>query len=268
MNELEHHGNPVRIARVVAAGVLMLASSLSFAAVPNPPVLVSIDGVPIEGDPIVTGSIFPLSWDDPAFSKATTSNAVVVSNGQSRSNLSITDSGNLASVQCDGSCTLSNIRINSREGVRCVSGNMNLSWMWIEVKGQGSDHADGLQCYSPGSTGVVTVKNTTFRGYNSAATAGFFSADSWRGSFVFENVLFWGAPYGLRIHADGYSGASAKLKNVYFVRNSFGYGAFLLDVNVAQWENVYYVDIVNGEMKNLTPIKCDVSNVTGTWSCP
>lgn len=252
--------------KFLVAGLLFGVPALSMSQVPEAPVLVSVDGEPVT--PETAGPAFPLSWNDTAFKNVTNSSALTLSSGASRSDLSITDSGGLASILCQGSCSLSNIRINSREGVRCASGNINLNWMWVEVKGQGEDHADGLQCYNPGGTGLVTVKNTTFRAYNVAANAGFWSADGWRGSFVFENVLFWGGPFGLRIHADGYSGATAKLKNVYFVRNSFGYGAFDMDINVAQWDNVYYVDIVNGEMKNLTPVKCSVSNTTGTWSCP
>jgi hypothetical protein len=35
-------------------------------------------------------------------------------------------------------------------------------WVYIAATGGGSDHADGLQCYAPDSTGKVTVKNSTF----------------------------------------------------------------------------------------------------------
>src|SRR5690606_20518791 len=111
--------------------------------------------------------------------------------------------------------------------------------------GVGSDHADGLQCYSPGSTGVVTVKNTTFK-TGGSSTAGYFSADNWRGEHIFENVLFWGGNHGLRINSDG--GSSARLKNVYFVRGSFQYAAFQIDVPILQWENVRWVTIENGRL--------------------
>jgi hypothetical protein len=67
-----------------------------------------------------------------------------------------------------------------------------------------------------------------------------------------------GGNYGLRIPADG--GSSVKLKNVYFVKDSFLYGAFLFDevsgkkVPIQQWENVYWVTIQNGKMVIGSPI--------------
>lgn len=192
----------------------------------------------------------PLSFDDAAFANAKTSGAMSLGSGQSRSNLSIVSSSGDQVITCTGSCTLDHIRIQGREGVRCVSGAINLTWMWIEVKGVGSDHADGLQCYSPGSTGSVTVKNSTFKATN--ANAAYFSADNWKGSHSFENVLFWGGNFGLRIPADG--GSTVSLKNVYFVKGSFQYGAYLFDVvsgkqvQITQWENVRYVSIVNGAL--------------------
>lgn len=191
------------------------------------------------------GVAMPLSWNDPAFANVTTSNALILSGGAVRSSLSITQDGNQASVQCT-SCTLNNVRISSREGVRCTSGNLNLNWVWVEAQGVSGDHADGLQCYSPGSTGTNVIKNTTFRAYNHDATAGYFSADNWKGSHVFENVLFWGGPFGLRINSDG--GTSVSLKNVYFVQNSFLYDAFLIQAPIIQWENVRWATIVNGQL--------------------
>src|SRR5690606_10872364 len=111
-------------------------------------------------------------------------------------------------------CNLERIRIRSREGYRCVSGTQNLSWMWIEAVGTGADHADGIQCYSPGGTGVLTVKNTTIK-VGGAVNAAYFSADNWNGSHVLENVLIWGGRSGIFVPGDG--GSSVKLKNVYFV---------------------------------------------------
>ncbi|MGM4906833.1 hypothetical protein AB8B21_02770 [Tardiphaga sp. 866_E4_N2_1] len=78
-----------------------------------------------------------------------------------------------------------------------------------------------------------------------ATTAGYFSADDWRGAHVLENVMFEGGAYGLRIPADG--GSSVSLNNVYFVRGSFRYGAFSFDVvqgrriDIVHWENVRWV---------------------------
>lgn len=195
----------------------------------------------------------PLSWSDTVFANAVTSGALVLSSGATRSNLSITADGPQASVQCNGSCSLDHIRISSREGVRCVTGTLNIDSMWIEAQGVSGDHADGLQCYSPGSSGTNIIKNTTFRAYNNNATAGYFSADNWKGSHSFENVLFWGGPFGLRVTFDG--GSSVSLKDVYFVKGSFMYSAFLFDpdssgkaVPILKWENVRWVTIVNGQM--------------------
>jgi hypothetical protein len=184
----------------------------------------------------------PLSFNDPVYANVTRGTSrITLSPGSSRTDLSIVENSGYPTITCNGSCSLTRVRIRSREGVRCVSGNIDLTWVYIAATGVGSDHADGLQCYAPGSTGTVTVKNSTFKTAG-ATTAGYFSADNWGGSHVFENVLFEGGNHGLRIPADG--GSSVSLKNVYFVRGSFHYGPFLFDVvngrriNIAQWENV------------------------------
>jgi len=184
----------------------------------------------------------PLSFNDPMYAHVTDgSSRITLSSGSSLKDMSIVENSGEPTITCKGSCSLTRVRIQSREGVRCVGGNIDLTWVYITATGIGSDHADGLQCYAPGSTGTVTVRNSTFK-VAGATTAGYFSADNWQGSHVFENVLFEGGNHGLRIPADG--GSSVKLKNVYFVRGSFRYGAFLFDVvngrriNIAQWENV------------------------------
>jgi hypothetical protein len=184
----------------------------------------------------------PLSFDDSVYANVTSGTSrIKLSSGSSRTDLSIVENSGEPTITCNGSCSLTRVRIQSREGVRCVSGSINLTWVYIAATGIGSDHADGLQCYAPGSTGTVTVKNSTFK-MAGVTTAGYFASDDWRGSHVFENVLFEGGSYGLRIPADG--GSSVSLKNVYFVRGSFVYGAFLFDVvkgrriNIVQWENV------------------------------
>ncbi|MEH2588335.1 hypothetical protein V1273_002174 [Bradyrhizobium sp. AZCC 1721] len=184
----------------------------------------------------------PLSFNDSVYANVTSGTSrITLPPGSSRTDLSIVENSGEPTIVCKGSCSLTRVRIQSREGVRCVSGNINLTWVYITATGVGSDHADGLQCYSPGSTGAVTVKNSTFK-MAGATTAGYFSADNWQGSHVFENVLFEGGNHGLRIPADG--GSSVSLKNVYFVRGSFRYGAYQFDVvngrriNIEQWENV------------------------------
>ncbi|MGR4925915.1 hypothetical protein ACIPUD_03770 [Bradyrhizobium sp. CAR08] len=184
----------------------------------------------------------PLSFNDPVYANVTSGTSrIALSPESSLTDLSIVENSGEPTITCGGSCSLTRVRIQSREGVRCISGNINLTWVYIAATGVGDDHADGLQCYAPDSTGTVTVKNSTFK-LAGASTAGYWSADNWRGSHVFENVLFEGGNHGLRIPADG--GSSVSLKNVYFVHGSFRYGAFLFDVvkgrriNIVQWENV------------------------------
>jgi hypothetical protein len=227
----------------------------AIAAVPEAPLLTSIDGQPVPPPatqpPPSTNTSIPLSWDDPIFANTTSSGQLNLSAGSSRSDLSVNDQSGDAAILCKGSCNLTRIRIRAREGYRCVSGTQNLSYMWIEATGVGEDHADGVQCYSPGSRGDVTVKNTTIK-LGGANNAGYWTSDNWMGTHTFENVLFWGGNFGLRVSADG--GVSVKLKNVYFVRDSFRYGAYQFDVvngkrvSIDQWENVHWVTIQNGKM--------------------
>ena len=116
-----------------------------------------------------------------------------------------------------GSFTLDHVRIDSREGVRIGGGgDITISNSYIETTGQGSDHADGIQAYAPGSTGNVTVTNTMIVSHSTAATAGMFIADGYSGTFTFDNVVFQGGPFGLRIAADT-DDIYVSLKDVYFV---------------------------------------------------
>jgi hypothetical protein len=85
----------------------------------------------------------PLSWNDPIFSGVVTSPSIVVANGGTVFNKSITDSGNIASVLGEGSFTLDQVRINSEEGVRIGGdGNIVINNSYIETTGVGADHAD------------------------------------------------------------------------------------------------------------------------------
>ncbi|MCA6107154.1 hypothetical protein [Bradyrhizobium cenepequi] len=208
-------------------------------------VRVAVDPAPTPDrapDPVSNLAGVPLSFDDPVYANVKSGTSrIMLSSGSSRTDLSIVENSGEPTITCDGSCSLTRVRIQSREGVRCLGGDINLTWVYITATGIDSDHADGLQCYAPGSTGTVTVTNSTFK-MAGATTAGYFSADNWHGSHVFENVLFEGGNHGLRIPADG--GSSVSLKNVYFVHGSFRYGPFLFDVvkgqriKIAQWENV------------------------------
>lgn len=216
------------------------------AATLEPPVITMIDGQAVTA-PAPTGAVVPLSWSDPVFSSVAGSGPVNLSASTVLSNLSIIDSSGNPSVNFNGGGTINNVRMQTREGPRCMSGNMNINWTWIDVYKVGDDHADGLQCYAPGSTGTVTVKNTTFYARGGAHTA-YFSADSWKGAHVFENVLFWGdgtASFGLRLNVDG--GSSVRMKNVYFVKGSVGI-PYQIDIPIAQWENVRWATVQSGKL--------------------
>jgi Ca2+-binding RTX toxin-like protein len=193
----------------------------------------------------------PLSWSDPLFGDNVNSGSVTVPKGGSLSNVSITQTGSTASVVLAGGATLDDIRISSREGVRIGgSGNITINDAYIEATGQPGDHADGIQAYAPGSSGTVTITNTEIVAHSSNAAAGMFVADYYTGTFTFDNVVFYGGPYGLRINNDGPGEDYVSLTNVYFV-GPFGYGAFLLQevnaqIHITHWENVRYATIENG----------------------
>ncbi|MCK1665208.1 Ig-like domain-containing protein [Bradyrhizobium sp. 153] len=197
----------------------------------------------------------PLSWNDPMFGGVTNSSSVTLQNGGAASNLSITDTGSVASVYGTGSFSMNDVRINSEEGVRIGgSGTININNSYIETTGVGADHADGIQAYAPGGTGNVTITNTTIVSHNTAATAGMWVADGYSGTFTFNNVVFEGGPYGLRIAADAGAGHDdyVALKDVYFV-GPFNYGDFLFEevnanIHITQWDNVRSATIVNGQL--------------------
>lgn len=194
----------------------------------------------------------PLSWNDPTFNSVTNSASITVKDGGTVSNKSITDSGDIASIVGQGSFTLDQVRINSREGVRIGGdGDMVINNSYIETTGVGSDHADGIQAYSPGSSGNLTINNSTIVSHTTAANAGLFIADNYGGSVTLNNVVFQGGPIGLRIAADNQD-VTVALKDVYFV-GPFMYEPLLLqnvnaNVHVTQWENVRYATIVNGQL--------------------
>ncbi|RYH20610.1 MAG: hypothetical protein EON54_26210, partial [Alcaligenaceae bacterium] len=194
----------------------------------------------------------PLSWNDPIFSGVTNSGSVTVKNGGTVSNKSITDTGSTASIVGTGSFTLDHVRIDSSEGVRIGGGgNIVINNSYIETTGTGNDHADGIQAYSPGSTGNLTVTNTAIVSHNQAATAGMFIADNYGGSITLNNVMFEGGPFGLRVAADNQD-ITLALKDVYFV-GPFMYDPLLIEevnakIHITQWENVRSATIVNGQL--------------------
>lgn len=201
---------------------------------------------------MATYDTIPLSWNDSLLNGATNSGWVALQDGGTLSNKSITDTGHTASVIGYGAFTLDQVRIDSREGVRIAgSGDINISNSYLEATGEGSDHADTIQAYAPGGTGNVNITNTTIVAHNSAATAGMFVADDYAGTFTFNNVVFQGGPYGLRLHADERD-MSVSLTDVYFV-GPFMYDPFLFlevngDIQITRWENVRSATIVNGEL--------------------
>jgi hypothetical protein len=193
----------------------------------------------------------PLTWNDPSFSGLTDSGAVEVQDGGTLSDYSSTADGPIATVLLDGSATLNEVRINSDEGVRIGgSGNITISNSYIETTGLAGDHADGIQAYAPGGSGNVTITNTTIVSHDQNATSGMFIADQYSGTFTFNNVVFEGGPYGLRIADDAGVDDYVSLNNVYFV-GPFEYGAVLLqevtaNIHITAWNNVRYATIVNG----------------------
>jgi len=236
-------------ARFLATATAVLpVPTISRAQAPQPPVLLRPGEVP------GTGASFPLSWTDPIFANVATSGSVVLSNGGLLTDKSITANGPQASVQCNGACTLTRVRISSGEGVRVGgSGAVVINSSWIESQGVPGDHADSIQCYAPQDIGSVSIYNSTVHAHNDNATAGLFSADGYQGDFHLENVLFWGGPYGLRIHTDG-KPTNVYMKNVYFV-GPFLYSRMLIYDGgsgvkpvITHWENVRDATIENGKL--------------------
>jgi hypothetical protein len=194
----------------------------------------------------------PLSWNDPIFSGVTTSGPVVVKDGGTLSNRSITDTSGATSIVGGGSFTLDTVRVSSREAVRIGGGgDITINNSYLETTGLAGDHADGIQAYSPGSSGNVTITNSTIVSHNQNATAGLFIADNYGGTVTLNNVVFEGGPIGLRIAADNQD-ITVSLKDVYFV-GPFQYDPLLIqeiaaNIHITQWENVRYATIVNGQL--------------------
>ncbi|MBK8012850.1 MAG: fibronectin type III domain-containing protein [Deltaproteobacteria bacterium] len=220
-----------------------------------------------------TGHPFPFAFSDPQFfANTSASDPIDLSCNVPRSDLTITEHREPAAIinNCEnGVATIRRVRLGGdggtngtvREGYRCGgSGTMNIEDTWLEAKGSGADHADVVQCYDPNNSPAATmnVKHTTIRAYTTSATAGIFVADSYALHLYLTDVLFWGGPYGLRVHDDGRPG-SVHLNNVCFygeseTNNSFGFGAFLLDSTIAEWNNVNWCTIHNGQLVVHGPI--------------
>lgn len=208
----------------------------------------------------------PTRWDDPMFNGVADSGAVTIVGGGSLSGKSIAVDGPSASIQCNGAATISLVRVRSAEAVRIGgNGTVTISNCWLEAQGIPGDHADVIQAYSPGSRGTVTITNSTIRAYNQDATAGLFVADNYTGTIILENVIFWGGPFGIRIHPDTGGDNFISLKNVYFV-GPYLYNRFLFSdagghVNhITKWENVRDATVVDGVLIPGALIPCPMSD--------
>ncbi|HEX8182588.1 MAG TPA: hypothetical protein VF575_03220 [Candidatus Saccharimonadales bacterium] len=210
---------------------------------------------------------FPYSFGDTQFFTNMTASSPIRLGCETRSNLTITTHAEPASVNNNcgsGTSTINRVRLGAdvnggvREGYRCNgSGTMVIQNSWLEAQGIGDDHADVIQCYNPNNspTATMRVSNTTIRGYNSSATAGLFVADSYAADVYLSDVLFWGAPYGLRIHTDGRPG-KLYMNNICFygtsyADHSFRTGPMLLSPytpSIMEWNNVNWCTISNGNL--------------------
>jgi hypothetical protein len=200
-------------------------------------------------------SSIPLSYNDARFKNNTTAPSTTIASGGTLLNKTITDTGHTASIVTRSGATIKNCRVNSREGVRIGGGgDFLIDGCYLEATGQGDDHADTIQTYSPGSKGSLKIRNTAIVAHNQAATAGLFVADRWSGEVDLENVVFIGGPYGCRIHPDG-GDIRVRFKNVFFV-GPFGYDDCWVDTRtlngtrniVELWENVRSATIVDGKL--------------------
>jgi hypothetical protein len=197
-------------------------------------------------------SSIPLTYNDPRFASnvawqggALPNNAVITQKSYNSTATGDSTCGNYGG----GNFTLDRVRINSRECVRVgASGTYLIKDCYLEVNGQGADHADCIQAYAPGATGNLTVRNTCMKASNnSSTTSGMFVADGFSGTFTFENVCFIGGPYGLRIHADAGTTVNVYMTDVFFVGtglivNALGTGKLF----IRKWQNVRNATIVNG----------------------
>ena len=74
-----------------------------------------------------------------------------------------------------------------------------------------------------------------------------FIADGYSGTFTFDNVVFQGGPYGLRIAADT-DDIYVSMKDVYFIDTKFLFEEVNANIHFTHWENVRSATIVNGEL--------------------
>jgi hypothetical protein len=229
-------------------------------------------GTPLER---TKGSGLPLSFDDPVFDGVSTGNsAIKLTNGQSLVDTSIHLPANDLTVLCLGNNLLKRCRVKSREAVRIAGGGtFTIESCWFEAIGIGDDHADCIQCYSPGDVGILNIKNTTIRAYRNSdvtppqiGSQGLFVADDWTGTVICENVVFWGAGnYACRIYPDTGGDIHIDFQNVFFV-GPFQYGPYNIHgagghrIVVDRWDNVRNATIVGGALVAGPPIASPQEN--------
>lgn len=216
-----------------------------------------------------TNSGFPLSFDDPIFDGVKTSDrAIKLSKSQALVDTSIRLPDNDRSVLCLGNNLLKRCRVKSREAIRIGGGGtFTIDSCWFEAIGIGNDHADCIQCYSPGDVGVLDIKNTTIRAYRSSdvtspqiGSQGLFVADNWTGTVSCENVVFWGAGnYACQIFPDIGGDTHISFQDVFFV-GPFQYGPYNIRdagghrIIIDRWDNVRNAAIVGGALVAGSPI--------------
>lgn len=229
----------------------------------------------VEGGQIETalevkkGSGVPLSFNDPIFAGVSINNkAIRLTKDQSLADRSIELPANDLTVLCLGNNSLKRCRVKSREAVRIAGGgSFTIDSCWLEAVGIGNDHADCIQCYSPGDTGTLHIKNTTIRAYRTSdltppqvGSQGLFVADNWTGTVICQDVVFWGAGnYACQIFPDVGGDTHISFQNVFFV-GPFQYGPYNIRhagghrIVVDRWDNVCHAKIVDGAIIAGTPI--------------
>ena len=181
---------------LLAAGLLCALPGASLAQALQPPVLLGTASTPPPPPPPTPTGAPPLSWNDARFSNVTSSSSTIrVASGATLANRSIVESSGQPTVTCDGTCLLTRVRVDSREALRILRNNIVIEDSWLEAQGSGSDHADTIQAYAPGSTGTLTIRRSTIRAYTGSATAGIFIADDWTANEVtIEDSVIWVDP--------------------------------------------------------------------------
>lgn len=220
-------------------------------AVAPPPVVVAPPPPPPVVSPPV--SAIPLSQADPRFAANAASGPTKVVSGATLLNKTIIASApswQSAAVVLSPGGKLQNCVIKSDEAVRIGGdGTFVIDGCWLSAKAVNAGaHADTIQVYDPGCVVDITVRNSLIEAFNENATAGFFAADDAGGKFTFDNVVFKGGPFGLRLCSD--KPMTVSMKNVFCV-GPFGYKPLFFEVVnhpfvIERWENVRNATIVNG----------------------